>query len=80
MAFYKTSGGSVLEIDPPDAKNVHAAQRHAEAVERGELIEVPAEMVESYQDGPGTKFRLVAVALEQEPAKPKGKPKEDPKE
>ena len=69
MPFFRTSGGSFLEIDLPDPANTHAVERHDYMVSVGELTLIPAESVEWVDAGDGAK-KLVAKtpAPEPEPA------------
>jgi hypothetical protein len=50
MPFYLTSGGSIMEIDLPNERNVHAVQLHAERLAKGELTELDPATVESYEE------------------------------
>ncbi len=48
-AFYRTLGGSVLELDAP-APGTHAAERFAEQVAKGDLVLLDAGAVEKVVD------------------------------
>lgn len=45
MPIYRTSGGSILEIDVPHP-NTHAHERHVEQITKGELVELDPSTVE----------------------------------
>lgn len=77
-AFFRTSGGSILELDVP-AKGTHAGDLHAEKVEKGELIEIDPGLVETVEEqygvDPRTGDKLMSSRLALKSDR-KAKPKE----
>ena len=75
MPYYQTAGGSIMEIDVPG--ELHAAQRHAEAIERGDLVELDPSTVEAYEYDGATRLRRREAPADTPKAKRAPKPAAD---
>lgn len=77
--FFVTTGGEILEMDIPSGDG-HAAERHQDALDRGDLAPISADLVEEYvasvvmsRDGSPVEYRKLRRKAPA-PAEPKRAP------
>lgn len=78
MPFFRTSGGSFLEIDLPDPRNPHAVERHEHALAVGNIVEVDGSTLEAVTVDGATKLVPKPAAAPSRRAR-RTEPEVDPK-